>query len=325
MDTISIGTGALLSPPVLFFLLGLGAGLARSDLSIPEAVGKGLAIYLMVAIGFKGGVAFGAHPPDWSVAATAALGIALSLLLPFAAFALLTAFTPTDRITAAAIAGHYGSVSVVTFVTAATFLTAQGIGYEGYMPAVMALMETPAIITALFLARRFERGSALHARGTGLAREIALNGSVVLLIGGFAIGWASGETGAAQLAPFTGALFPGLLCLFLLDMGLLAARQSGGLRKLRPSLIAFGLYMPLVGAAAGLAGARLVGLGLGGTTLMAVLAASASYIAVPAVMRIALPKADPSVYLPLSLAVTFPFNVLAGIPLYHAVARLIAA
>jgi hypothetical protein len=315
---------SLLIPiPVMFFGLGLAAGLARSDLSVPDAVAKGLSLYLMLAIGLKGGMALATPGAAEGLVAALAVGVALSFLMPLPAYALLRGGAGLDRVTAAAVAGHYGSVSVVTYAAAFGVLTARGIPSEGFMPAVLAAMETPAILTALLLARRGQSGPVRGKRH--LAREVLLNGPVVLLLGAFLIGWLGGEAARAQLAPFTEGLFPGALCLFLLEMGLLAARQlRAAPGRLNARLVAFGLVMPLIGAAAGLAGGVLAGLSPGGVALLATLAASASYIAVPAAMRLALPEADAGIYVTLSVAITFPFNIVVGIPLYLWAARLVA-
>jgi uncharacterized protein len=290
----------------------MAAGALRSDLSVPEAMAKGLSLYLMLAIGLKGGAAIAAPGGADALLPALGVGIALSLLMPLPAFAALRALR-LDRETAAAVAGHYGSVSVVTFAAAAGILAARGVAYEGFMPAVLAAMETPAIITALVLAR----GASGGVFNRKLAREVFLNGSVVLLLGSFFIGWFSGPAGKAQLAPFTEGLWQGALCFFLLEMGLMAARQlrAAG-RGLPPALIGFGVLMPLVGAVFGWAGGQLAGLSPGGLALMTVMGASASYIAVPAAMRMALPRADAGIYVTLSVAITFPFNILVGIPLY---------
>ena len=305
---------ALLPPPVLFFALGFAAGALRADLAVPDALAKTLSLYLMVAIGLKGGAALGASEGIW---AALAVGVALSFFLPVPAFALLRLGTKLDRDTAAAVSGHYGSVSVVTFAAASGAIASHGIEAEGFMPAVLAAMETPAILTAILLSRvgGDPGGAPLQARK--LAREVLLNGPVVLLMGSFAIGWIIGPAGKAQLAPFAEAIFPGALCLFLLEMGLMAVRQlrAGG-RGLSPRLVGFALLMPLIGGTAGLFGGELAGLSPGGVALMAILGASASYIAVPAAMRLALPRADAGIYVTLSVAVTFPFNILVGIPLW---------
>jgi hypothetical protein len=310
----------LFPPPILFFALGFGAGALRSDLAVPDALAKALSLYLMVAIGLKGGAAVAMPGGAEGLVPALAAGVALSLLLPLPAFLLLRAMTRLDRDTAAAVAGHYGSVSVVTFAAAVGALSARGVGYEPFMPAVLAAMETPAILTALLLARHGSAARAEAPRGGAprhLLHEVFLNGSVVVLLGSFAIGWIGGPAAKAQLSVFAEGLFPGALCLFLLEMGLVAVRQlrAAG-RGLEPALIGFGLLMPLIGAACGLGGGWLAGLSPGGVALMAVLGASASYIAVPAAMRLALPRADAGIYVTLSVAVTFPFNVVVGIPLY---------
>lgn len=316
---------SLIPPPVMFFALGFAAGLVRAELSVPEALARALSLYLMVAIGLKGGAALALPGANEGLWPALAMGVALSFLLPLPAFALLRVMTRLDRDTAAAVSGHYGSVSVVTFAAAVGTLSTLGVAQEGFMPAVLAAMETPAILTALLLARMGAQpeapaGPAKHQAGK-LAREVLLNGPVVLLLGSFLIGFLAGEPGRVQLAPFTEALFPGALCLFLLEMGLMAVRQlrAGG-RGLSWGLIAFGLVMPLIGGAAGLLGGQAVGLSVGGVALMAVLSGSASYIAVPAAMRLALPRADAGIYVTLSVAVSFPFNILVGIPLWVALA-----
>ena len=309
------GLAALLPAPVLFFALGFGAGAVRSDLTVPDALAKSLSLYLMVAIGLKGGIAVAMPGAAAGLLPALAGGVLLGLLLPLPAFAILRLVTKLDRDTAAAVAGHYGSVSVVTFAAATGALGAAGVSYEGFMPAVLAAMETPAILTALLLART--GGTADRLPVPHLLRDVFLNGSVLLLLGSFAIGWIGGGTAKAQLSVFTEGLWTGALCLFLLEMGLVAIRQlrAAG-RGLEASLIAFGLLMPLLGGAAGLLVGHLAGLSAGGRALMTVLGASASYIAVPAAMRLGLPRADAGIYVTLSIAVTFPFNVLVGIPLY---------
>jgi uncharacterized protein len=320
---LSLAAESLLSPMVLFFALGLAASLARSSLAVPESVARALALYLMLAIGFKGGAEVAAHGIDGRLAAVLVAGGLLSAVIPIVAFALLRAMTRLPAVDAAALAAHYGSISIVTFVAATQALTARGVAYEGYLVAVAAVMETPAILAALWLASRY--GGRSNGLDTGFWREIVLNGSVVVLIGAFAIGWVTGEEGLAQIAPFVVDPFLGVLCLFLLDMGVVAGRglREGG-RLLSAPVIAFGLVMPLIGAALAAIVSLPLGLSAGGTALFLTLAASASYIAVPAAMRVALPEARPAIYLTLSLGVTFPFNLIVGIPLYAAAGRIIA-
>lgn len=301
---------------MLCFVLGALAAAVRSDLEIPEAIGKGLAIYLMLAIGLKGGVAMGKEPLA-DAALTLAAAVLLSFALPFLAFAILGGMTRLDRPTRAAVAAHYGSVSVVTFVAGSEFVAAQGLRPEGYMVAALAAMETPAIMSGLLLARSAGRGGV----SPRLLHEVFTNGSVLLLIGGFAIGWIAGAPGMAKIQVFVVDLFNGILCLFLLDMGLVAVRRLRAARGLSPAVLAFGLLMPLLNAGLALLAGLALGLSAGGVALLMTLAASASYIAVPAAMRLALPEADPGIYLPLSLGITFPFNIAVGIPLYAGIAK----
>ncbi|MEM9968210.1 MAG: sodium-dependent bicarbonate transport family permease [Pseudomonadota bacterium] len=320
---LSLAAENLLSPIILSFALGVAASLARSDLSIPEAAAKALSIYLLFAIGFKGGVSVAAHGIDATLGLALLAGVVLSAFLPLIAFALLRFMTALTRLDAAAVAAHYGSISIVTFVAGTSILESRGIGSEGYMVAVAAAMEAPAILSALWLVARGGRGASQGMDGA-LLREIMLNGSIVLLVGAFLIGWATGEDGLAEISSFIVAPFKGVLCLFLLDMGLVAGRglrQGGGV--LRPGVLTFGILMPVIGAAFGLGAGVLLGLSTGGVVLLMVLSASASYIAVPAAMRVALPEANPSIYLTLSLGVTFPFNLTLGIPLYVAVAQAV--
>ncbi|MEL7272680.1 MAG: sodium-dependent bicarbonate transport family permease [Pseudomonadota bacterium] len=318
-DLFALAGQNLLSPIVLSFILGLAAALAKSDLSVPEAAAKALSIYLLFAIGFKGGVSIADHGVDASLVMSLIAGLILSAALPVIAFGLLLTLTKMDRLNAAAVAGHYGSISIVTFVAGTSVLESQGIVAEGYMVAVAAAMEAPAILTALWLA---SRGSGSGRMDGDLWREVLLNGSIVLLVGSFAIGWATGAEGLKEIESFIVSPFKGVLCLFLLDMGLLAGRgMQSGRGSLGLGAVAFGLLMPLIGSLAGLGAGLLLGLSTGGVMLLMVLSASASYIAVPAAMRVALPEANPSIYLTLSLGVTFPFNLVLGIPLYLAMAR----
>lgn len=323
IETIAAGAAAnLLTPAVLFFALGAVAGWLKSDLTVPEQVAKTLAIYLMLCIGFKGGVEARASGLSIDLLSAGGLGLVLSFAAPFAAYAALRVLGSLDRITAAATAAHYGSVSVVTFAAGSEYLRAIGVEFGGYMAAVVALMETPAILAALLIAGSRGGGAGARIKPT-LWREVFLNGAAVVLVGSFIIGALTGERGMERLDVFVGALFQGALCLFLLDMGLVASRRIAEAPKLNWRLIVFALTWPLLSATTALAASLALNLSLGDASLMAVLAASASYIAAPAAMRIALPKADAGVYLSLSLGVTFPFNLLVGIPLYHAFARLL--
>ena len=318
---LDLAAANLISPIILSFALGFLAAFARSDLTIPEAVAKGMSIYLLFAIGFKGGASVASHGVDATLLLAVGAGVILSFGLPLIAFALLKVMTNLSRTDAAAVAAHYGSISIVTFVAATSVLEGRMIDAEGYMVAVAAAMEAPAILSALWLVARSGTGGKMEE---GLMREIMLNGSIVLLVGAFAIGMITGEKGLADIAPFIVSPFKGVLCLFLLDMGLIAGR---GLRSAKGivtlPIVAFGIAMPLIGASFGLAAGLLIGLSTGGILLMMVLAASASYIAVPAAMRVALPQANPAVYLTLSLGITFPFNLTLGIPLYLTVAQMV--
>lgn len=318
----------LLSPVVMFFALGLLAALLRSPMSVPESFAKGLAIYLMMAIGLKGGVEMSKTALDGQVFAVFGVGILFSFGLPVIAYWALRLTSGLSRTNAAATAGHYGSISIVTFVAAIDALRMAGFPASGYLVAVAAMMETPAIITALWLALRGAKRESAASTGRDrgeLAREVLLNASIVVLIGALLIGLIAGEDGYERLSPFFTAPFQGILCLFMLDMGLNAGRGlRRGWRKLGIAPLLFGIYMPLIGASLAAGVSLLIGLPVGDQVLLMVLAASASYIAVPAAMRLALPESEPSIYLTLSLGVTFPFNIALGIPLYIAVATWLA-
>lgn len=306
---------ALVAPATLFFVLGIVAGLVRSDLAVPEQVSRGLALYLMLCIGFKGGVEAQANGLDATMLSTGLAGLLLSFATPFLVFGLFRSAGRLDRATSAAAAAAYGSVSVVTFAAASEFLTALGRPPAGYMAAVLALMETPAILAGLLLARRAP-DAAPTATASRTFHEVLFNGALMVLVGSFLIGLATGEPGMAKLDPFVNGVFQGALCFFLLDMGLTAARSFEGRRDLHPRLLALAVAVPLAGATVALGASRLLDLPPSEATMLMVLTASASYIAVPAAMRLALPQATAGVYVTLPLAVTFPFNLLLGIPLY---------
>ena len=308
------------SPVVLFFVLGLVAAFARSDLAIPEAIAKAMSLYLMAAIGIKGGVAVAESGIDGTVLSALGAGIAAGFLLPFFAYAVLKTFGKLDRINSGAVAAHYGSISVVTFVTAVEILAGQAREPGGFMVAVMAAMEAPAILSGLLLARGL--GSKEDgAQSTGeMLHEVFTNSSIVLLLGAFAIGMIAGESGFAEVSPFFEVGFKGVLCLFLLDMGLIAARRMMDSRAVTWRLAAIAIFLPVVNGAVGTALGVGVGLDAGSAAALGVLCASASYIAVPAAMRLALPEADPGIYLTMSLSITFPFNVLINIGIISAFA-----
>ena len=325
MDLSSIS----ISPPVLFFVLGAVAALVKSNLRVPRAVTKLMSLYLLWAIGFTGGVKIAQSGVTQDAVVATALGVALSAAMPFGVFALLRRKIGIHN--AAAAAACFGSVSAVTFLTASSMLDAAGVAYGGHMVAVMALMESPAIVVSIILLRRAERAEAAagsdaakQPMGWGhLLHEAFLNGPVLLLLGSLVIGLVTRERGFEAFKPLCKDLFNGVLVFFLLDLGILAARRFRNFIERGWSLVVFGLVFPPVGAAIALVLAKLCGLSVGDATLLAVLSASASYIAVPAAVRIAIPKAEPSIYIGLALAVTFPFNIVVGIPLYLAAAKLL--
>lgn len=325
MEFLNAISENLLTPPILFFMLGILAGALKSDLQVPESISRYLSLYLMMAIGFKGGVAL-ANTPDISneIILTAVAGVLVGFLQPFMGYWLLKKTTKLDNPTAAAVAAHYGSISMVTFVTASAFLDTHEIIYAGYIVAVLALMEAPAIISGLFIAHRTAPETKTHtSEEKKLGRDIFTNGAIMLLFGSFFIGWITGPSGMEKVDDFLIDPFQGILCLFLLDMGLMVARNLSHMKGFSWSLVAFALYMPLIGGAIGMSLSYLIGLDIGTGLLFTSLCAGASYIAVPAAMRLALPEAKAAIYLPMSLAITFPFNIILGIPLYYQVAEKI--
>lgn len=325
--------GNLLDPVILFFLLGLLAGGVRSNLEIPPAVSKLFSLYLLMAIGFKGGTSLA----ESGLTATAALALVAAVLMatvvPVYSFLILR--RRVDAYDAAAMAATYGSVSAVTFVAAQAFLMQQDVPSGGYMTVAMVLMEVPAILMAVVLAsfvRNREAATLRLSPSVGAAavvseptpmgevlREAFTNGAQLLLLGSLVIGLLAGEGGRQVMAPFTSDLFKGILAFFLLEMGLVVARQLRESRRhLNTFLIGFALVMPVVNATVAMLLGRLLGLGQGDALLLAVLAASASYIVVPAVVRDAIPEAAPGGYFTMALGISFPFNIVVGIPLYFA-------
>jgi hypothetical protein len=304
----------LLSPVILCFFLGIAATLVHSDMRFPEQLYHGLSIYLLLAIGIKGGVAMVASPGS-GVWLALAVATALSASTPLWCYPILRKLGRMDRTNAAAVAAHYGSVSVVTFLAGIAFLQAVGESYEGFLPAMVAVMEVPSIIVGLLLANRSAGDDRRH--WTSSLRTVITGKSVFLLLGGLLIGMISGERGLAKVDAFFVAPFQGVLCLFLLEMGMVASRRFGDLRKVGVFLFLFGVIMPLVHSVVGIYLGYLCGLSRGGAFILGILAASSSYIAAPATIRLALPKASPALYLTSSLAITFPFNLTVGIPFYY--------
>jgi hypothetical protein len=332
----------LLDPAILFFIFGVVAGMVKSNLDIPPAISRFLCLYLLMALGLKGGFALSHSGLTASVGVSLAAAITLAICIPLLGYAVLRRFV--SGFDAAAIAATYGSVSAVTFVTAVQYLENQHVAYGGHMAAAMALMESPAIIMAVILANalRLKAAPAPAVLAGGAAtlggqparasvsvgkilHESFTDGAQLLLLGAMVVGIVTGDAGKAAMQPFSGDLFKGMLSFFLLDMGLMAARNMPQLRGKSPALIAYAVLGPMVHAGLALTLAFLLGLPAGDGALLTVLAATASYIAVPAVLRYALPEANPSLYFGLSLGVTFPLNILFGIPVYVHLAQLVLA
>jgi uncharacterized protein len=305
----------LLSPMVLAFLLGIVATLVRSDLRLPEELYTALSIYLLLAIGLKGGAALA----ETSLAvfwAPAVAALCLGITIPLWCYAILRTLGRFDVANAAALAAHYGSVSAVTFSATLTFLDGLRVPYEGFMPTLVAVLEVPAIVIALLIARVKMGG---EARWGSILHELLAGRSIILLLGGLVIGTLGGPAGLTQVAPFFVDPFKGVLTLFLLELGMVTARRFRDLRTAGLFLVGFGILMPVIHAVLAIWLGQLAGLSVGGSMMFGVLAASASYIAAPAAVRIALPEANPSYYLTAALAITFPFNLAVGLPLYYAI------
>ena len=321
MDTLELLRLNLLSPIVLMFALGVVATLVRSDLKFPPELYTALSIYLLLAIGLKGGAELSETPFAlfWRPAlATLFLGISIPLW-SYAIARYLGRFSVAD---AAALAAHYGSVSAVTFIATQTFLQSLNVPFEGFAPTLVAILEIPAIVIALLIAQ--SRLSEASSNSWGLVlHEIFAGRSILLLIGGVLIGFLVGKQGMQEVAPFFVDPFKGVLSLFLLELGMVAARRFRDLRSVGAFLLLYGTLLPVVHGVLGILLARFAGMSVGGATILAVLAASASYIAAPAAVRIALPQANPSYYLTASLAITFPFNLTIGIPLFYFLAQVL--
>ena len=306
----------ILNPPVLFFFIGMMAVFLKSDLEIPQPLPKLFSLYLLFAIGFKGGHEIHESGITSDVTLILFIAILMAAIVPVYSFFVLK--LKLDAYNAAAIAAAYGSISAVTFVTASSFLEQQNIDFGGHMVAALALMESPAIIVGLLLVRVFT--SAEKEKGefswSEVLREAFLNGSVFLLLGSLLVGIVTSENGWQRLEIFTGDMFYGVLTFFLLDMGLVAARRIQDIVKSGSFLIGFSVLMPIFNALIGILIASLIGMSRGDALLFSVLCASASYIAVPAAMRMSVPEANPSLYISMALALTFPFNIIIGIPVY---------
>lgn len=315
----------LLSPAVLFFLLGVFATLVKSDLKFPEPLYLGLTIYLLTAIGFKGGASI-AKAGLSAVWLPALAAIVLGTMISLWSYPILRFIGRLLAVDAAALAAHYGSCSAVTFIAATNFLKSVNQPFEEYASAFLAVMESPAIIVGVVLGKLATQtpGEKLGPMLKVALHEALLGRSVILLVGGLLVGFLSGQPGLDSTAGFFVAPFQGVLALFLLEMGMVAARRFGDLRKVGVFLVAFGVTMPIVNGAVGVALGHFTGLSLGGSMLMGVLAASASYIAAPAAVRLSLPDANPTLYLTSALAITFPFNITIGLPIYFQIAKWLA-
>lgn len=307
-----------LDPVILFFLLGVAAGLLRSELRLPAPVYEFLSFLLLLTIGLKGGVELSKQSLSDLLPQIGAVAL-MGFVMPLLAFPVLRWVGRLPKADAASLAAHYGSVSVGTFAVAVAWLATRNVSFEEYMPLFVVILEIPAILVGVVLARGISRQTQWRRMG----HEVFLGKSIVLLVGGLLIGWAVGEQGVAPIKPLFFDTFKGVLALFLLEMGLIAAGQIQVLRRYGLFLIGFGIAMPVVGGVIGAGLGLVLGLSLGGTALLATLAASASYIAVPAAFRLIVPEANPTLSLTASLGVTFPFNILAGIPLYHGIASLL--
>lgn len=320
---LSVFFDNITSPAILFFFLGIVSGFVRSDLEIPEQISKFLSLYLMMAIGFKGGAAiYKAGAITSQMLFLMIAGVTVGFLQPFIAYFLLNKTTDLDKYTISAISAHYGSVSMVTFLTTINFLEEHGVSYAGYIIAIVALMETPAIVSGLLLAKKNKK-SGLFSIFRDKNIHILTNGVIFLLIGALFVGFLSGKDGMQKMQGFVISPFQGFLSFFLLDMGLVVSRHITHLKEFNFRIFIFGIYMPLIGATIGLVISKLISLDIGTATLFTVLCASASYIAATVAMKNSLPEAKSGIYLPLSLAVTFPFNVGIGIPLYHTLVKLL--
>ncbi len=307
------------NPTLLFFVLGIIAANVKSDLEIPPSSSKFISLYLLFAIGFKGGQELALTPFSSEILYSIIFGVVVAALIPFYTFFILKQRMSVSN--AGAVAATYGSVSAVTFVAAATFLEGQGLDFGGHMVAIMALMESPAIIIGVILMMRYDS----EARSTGNLKDTIkhsfTNGSVLLILGSLVIGLIADTKQAEGIKPFTTDIFKGFLAIFLLEMGMVTAKRFSAFKQYGIFLSAFSIIIPAINGCCIAWASSLVTDNIGNRFILAVLAASASYIAVPAAMRIAAPKADPGLYIPMALGLTFPFNITIGMPLYYALAQ----
>lgn len=315
----------LSSPMILFFILGFIATMLKSDLEIPEAIAKGLAIYFMMAIGFKGGAEIAKSGLTNVVITSAMIALLLGSIIPVISYFVLHKIGKIDAVNSCAISAHYGSVSVVTFVTAISFLGSIEVDYSGFMVGMMAIMESPAIFISILMLRIVKRKENVESRlhYKDLIKESLFNASIVLLFGSMLIGYYSGNEGMEIVYPFFVTPFNGILTLFLLEMGMLAGKRIGEFRAVGIFLFIFGVTMPLINGIIAAILSLVIGLDIGDRLLFTVLSASASYIAAPAAVRLAMPQANPSYYITMSLAITFPFNIMFGIPVYYSLCNLL--
>ncbi|MEQ9116373.1 MAG: sodium-dependent bicarbonate transport family permease [Rickettsiales bacterium] len=317
----------LTSPFIQLFILGLVAGLFKSDLELPEAFTKAISLYLMLSIGLKAGVVLsGSETSGLLFAKIALIGSITGFLIPFLGYFILHRINKIDILNSSNIAAHYGSISAVTFSYALSFLDTNFIAYSAFMVALMAIMESPGIIAGLILANKSKRltdQNKTRLFSLSFIREVLFNSSVVLLLGGILIGYTSPASQIKIIKPYLIDPFYGILCLFLLDMGLLVAKYSHSFAQVKRRVFLFGIYMPLLCFAISLVIGKLVNFSKGDALLFSILCASSSYIAVPAAMKVALPNANHSLSITLSLAVTFTFNILIGVPLYYWIISLI--
>jgi uncharacterized protein len=308
---------ALLDPVVLFFALGVFAALMKSDLKVPGSFYQTLSIYLLLSIGIKGGIEL-SHNSFSQIVAPSAGTLLLGIVITLIAFTILLKLGKFDRTNAVAIATHYGSVSAVTFAVALSYLKNLNVAYESYSTVLLVMLEIPSIAVGIVLARVGGRTKgAAPLKLKAILHEVFFGKTILLLLGGMAIGLVTGYTHNVAINSFFLDLFKGFLCFFMLEMGIVSAGRIKDLKKVGAFLLGFGLIMPLISALLGVCIASLTGLSVGGSFILATMAASASYIAAPAAMKIALPEANPTLSLTASLGITFPFNVLVGIPLYY--------